>query len=603
MELYHFKDSRPIPDKMFAYTDDLKGVPLVIDNGSYTAKVGWANQPEPAMIFKNLITKVRKERTKKDLETQIGNDIANLEAGRLNLRTQFDRGVVTHFEAQETLLDYSLTHLGVNTPGGLHHPVVISEPPANINLSRAAMSELLFECYRVPSVSYFVDALASLQQNQPDCRDALVISCGYHATHVIPVLDGRMDAANARRIGVGGFLMCSYLQRLLQLKFPSVMASITLSRAEEILHELAGLAVDYPSELAHWAEPAHREQRRRRLQLPLSAAVSRESGPEPPAVDAVRDRKRNAQARMLEMHRKKRQAMVADDERKLARLRQSPHRTAASQQRMRIISQLAQRDTKEDTFGQRDEDWDLYKTINTEGGDSDSEADTEELAELEGRLRQLAPDLPRRQQPAGSSAELHQIELTTEALQTPEVLFQPSLLGMSQAGLAETVQFVLNKQPAAEQQRLADNVFITGGLARLPGFQARMERELRQMRPFQTRADKLYDRAGIDTACALCTGVPCWPAGLTILSCVSAPVPAGGCFVTLLSAVPSFRVTLASRPSLDAWLGARALAAAGRLGFVSRQQYDECGAEFLAEHLLSNPFWPSPDGAPPPAEP
>ena len=50
------------------------------------------------------------------------------------------------------------------------------------------MSELLFECYRVPSVSYFVDALTSLRFNQPGSRDALVISCGYHATHVIPML-------------------------------------------------------------------------------------------------------------------------------------------------------------------------------------------------------------------------------------------------------------------------------------------------------------------------------------------------------------------------------------------------------------------------------
>ena len=41
-----------------------------------------------------------------------------------------------------------------------------------------------------------------------------------------------MEAQNARRISVGGFLMASYLQRLLQLKWPSVMAAITLSRAE-----------------------------------------------------------------------------------------------------------------------------------------------------------------------------------------------------------------------------------------------------------------------------------------------------------------------------------------------------------------------------------
>jgi len=39
-------------------------------------------------------------------------------------------------------------------------------------------------------------------------------------------------------------------------------------------------------------------------------------------------------------------------------------RTAAAQERMRIISQLAKKEKKEDNFGMRDEDWDVYKAIN-----------------------------------------------------------------------------------------------------------------------------------------------------------------------------------------------------------------------------------------------
>ncbi|XP_043213325.1 actin-related protein 5-like [Amphibalanus amphitrite] len=613
MESYHFKDLKPSPDKMFAYTDDIKDVPLILDNGSYTAKVGWTNQQDPAMIFKNLITKIRKDKMKKDMETQIGNDIVSVEAGRLNLRTQFDHGVVTHFEAQETLLDYSLTHLGVNTPDGLQHPMVISEPPANLNSSRAAMSELLFECYRVPSISYFVDALASLRYNQPDCRDALVISCGYHTTHVIPVLDGRMDAGNARRIGVGGFLMTSYLQRLLQLKNPSALAAITLSRAEELLHELVLFSGDYGSDLRLWADPAHQKEHTRPVQLPVTMATgSEQPRPSQPAAGEAKDKKLVAKARMHEMHMKKRQALISEDERRLARARQSGEtdpeylqelerrieagrtklaelaergqvtpvrlspdalqarleelegrrrellerraerrrrraemarrRTAASQQRMRIISQLAsQRPTKDDTFGARDEDWDVYKAINVDGGDSDSEADAEELTEVEGRLRQLAPDLAWCQ-PAAGGAQPHQIQLGTEPLQTAEILFQPSMLGLDQAGLAETIQFVLSKYPAESQQRLAGNVFVTGGVSNVPGLRQRLEHELRQMRPFQS----------------------------------------------------SFAVSVASSPSLDAWRGARSLSAAGQLEYVSRQQYVECGADYLAEHMASNRYWPTP---------
>ena len=38
--------------------------------------------------------------------------------------------------------------------------------------------------------------------------------------------------------------------------------------------------------------------------------------------------------------------------------------TIASQERMRLISQLARKEKNDDDFGIRDEDWDVYKAIN-----------------------------------------------------------------------------------------------------------------------------------------------------------------------------------------------------------------------------------------------
>ena len=65
------------------------------------------------------------------------------------------------------------------------------------------MSELLFECYNVPAVSYGVDALFSLYhscsvQGRAYC-DALVICSGHQSTHILPVLDGRLDASHVKR--------------------------------------------------------------------------------------------------------------------------------------------------------------------------------------------------------------------------------------------------------------------------------------------------------------------------------------------------------------------------------------------------------------------
>lgn len=54
---------------------------------------------------------------------------------------------------------------------------------------------------------------------------------------------------------------------------------------------------------------------------------------------------------------------------------------------MRLISQLARKEKGTDEFGMKDEDWDIYKTISREGGDSDSELENEKLLEIDEILR------------------------------------------------------------------------------------------------------------------------------------------------------------------------------------------------------------------------
>lgn len=97
------------------------------------------------------------------------------------------------------------------------------------------MAELLFECYDVPSVAYGVDFLWSYQHNS--CPpDGLIISMGYYTTHIIPILNGKAEVANSRRINVGGYHVTFYLHRLLQLKYPAHLNAITPCRAEVVLN-------------------------------------------------------------------------------------------------------------------------------------------------------------------------------------------------------------------------------------------------------------------------------------------------------------------------------------------------------------------------------
>jgi len=109
------------------------------------------------------------------------------------------------------------------------------------------MSELLFECYCIPRVAYGIDALFSYYYSMKALvtalhggreshdalgHDALIVSCGYHATHVLPVLNDRLCGPACQRINVGGSAIDGFMQRVLQLKYPQHISSLSLNRAE-----------------------------------------------------------------------------------------------------------------------------------------------------------------------------------------------------------------------------------------------------------------------------------------------------------------------------------------------------------------------------------
>lgn len=136
------------------------------------------------------------------------------------------------------------------------------------------MSELLFECYGVPSVAYGVDALFGYFYGQPKNKNnGLIIHIGYYNTHIIPVLNGEVVYKHSRRINTGGQHIIMFLHRLLQLKYPAHSASITLGRAEELLHKHCHVSFDYHEELSKWACSSYYEDNIIRIQLPYTAAV------------------------------------------------------------------------------------------------------------------------------------------------------------------------------------------------------------------------------------------------------------------------------------------------------------------------------------------
>jgi actin-related protein 5 len=428
------------------------------------------------------------------------------------------------------------------------------------------------------------------------------------------------------------------------LKYPAHATSITLSRAEELLHSICAIALDYREELNRWTDPVYYEENIKKIQLPYSASLASSAL----TLEQQKERKRELARRLTEINARKREERLIEDEEKLNQLlyiqemteagvdkeeiekacaeyqiknlqdlqkhintlnmkiektrqkiiaanaaeeveepptKQPKHnkmvfenekamhlflqnakkmrqdilnkkmtrkqkkqdmakrRTAAGQERMRIISQLARKEKGNDDFGLRDEDWDIYKAISKDGGDSDSEAENEKLLELDDIIRTHEPtELDETSNPG----ETHQLHVGVERYRAPELLFKPYMLGSSDAGLSEVIGYVLSLFNNEDQLKLAENVVIMGGLANLSGLQERILSDLISIRPFQSVVN----------------------------------------------------VRTVKNPSLGAWHGAKKWVRSGDFKdtLLTKDMYEECGPEYFKMHIAANPYYPTPKG-------
>ncbi|KAF2203394.1 actin-like ATPase domain-containing protein [Delitschia confertaspora ATCC 74209] len=278
----------------------------------------------------------------------------------------------------------------------------------------------------------------------------------------------------------------------------------------------------------------------------------------------------------VEERRIARQAIIQkikDRERLKAEL--GNRKSLANQMRMKTIANLASDNpTKkrrrgggdDDTFGADDADWGVYRTVATgEQSDDEEEEDLNtNLKNIEAQLLKHDPNFneesTREAQSdwtkslvhaflrgpwpyeSESQKEAHQLHLNVERIRVPEVVFQPSISGLDQAGIVEIAASILTERLAENPYRkdVMKDIFLTGGNTLFQGFEERLYNELR------------------------------------------AVLPAGS----------ELKVRRAGDCVLDAWRGAARWAEKpqSKASFVTRAEFQEKGADYIKEHDLGNAY-------------
>ena len=206
---------------------------------------------------------------------------------------------------------------------------------------------------------------------------------------------------------------------------------------------------------------------------------------------------------------------IKDRERQKADL--GNRKSLASQMRMKTLANLAsdapgrkrRRGGDDDNFGANDEDWGVYRTV-AMGEQSEDEEEEDLDAEMKNVERQLLKYDPWfnesntmaaqmdwtkslmhlfRRGPwpfdLESQQETHQLHLNLERIRVPEVVFQPAIAGLDQAGIIDIAADMINHGMGKSQDRnnILRDVFLTGGNTLFVGFEERLNKELRAVLP------------------------------------------------------------------------------------------------------------------------
>lgn len=83
----------------------------------------------------------------------------------------------------------------------------------------------------------------------------------------------------------------------------------------------------------------------------------------------------------------------------------------------------------------------------------------------------------------GNSDERQTLRLNNERFAIPEILFNPSDIGIKQMGIPEAIMDSLKACDKEAWPFLLSNIVLTGGSTKFPGFKERVYKEIRSLAP------------------------------------------------------------------------------------------------------------------------
>lgn len=189
----------------------------VIDNGSFTCKLGFAGENSPKTVFPSVVGRPKNCYMICTMHPApdhfIGEDV-NLKPGNLVLKYPVQLGIIENWDDIEKIWQHIFYNELRADPE--ETPCLLTESPFNSSINREKTTQIMFETFNVPALKLAITAQLAL--TAVGRTTGIVLDIGHTITHSVPLFEGRILPFATCRLNVGGADLTAYLASLLEVR-------------------------------------------------------------------------------------------------------------------------------------------------------------------------------------------------------------------------------------------------------------------------------------------------------------------------------------------------------------------------------------------------
>ncbi|KAI5966277.1 uncharacterized protein KGF55_000586 [Candida pseudojiufengensis] len=188
---------------------------VVIDNGSYTTKAGFASEDLPSLVFNSNYTQIPE--TKKII---IGDEEME-QNSQYPVQTLLEDGVIYNFDNIVHNWRYVYDNIdNYNSINSKDYPLVMTEQSWNPMKNKIKTCQLVFEELEVPIFSLVKNPISQLYRSGRST--GLVVDIGSSVTSVTPIIDGVIQGKSTFHTKFAGDFLNLHVINYLQTKIQSI---------------------------------------------------------------------------------------------------------------------------------------------------------------------------------------------------------------------------------------------------------------------------------------------------------------------------------------------------------------------------------------------